>query len=174
VAAVFQWGEDNGAAAGNPAKGTTRTYPVTQVNWKNTDDVNTAYSSSPISAGNNSYEKFQFGIFSGTFTQISNAKWQHVSGTLGAGLTLKGLVSSGYTTPATTTNAALLHNITLTGDIATGLAVLFGTVGPQQAGAATLAATGYTQYLITQMQTTVAAAAGDTAVCTLALRYDET
>jgi hypothetical protein len=174
MAAVFQWGEDNGASAGSPAKGTTRTYPVTQVNWKNTDDVNTAYSSSPISAGNNSYEKFQFGIFTGSFTQISNGKWQHTSGVLGAGLTLKTLVTSGYTTPATTANASLLHDITLTGSITTGLAVLFGTVGPQQAGSATLSATGYTQFLPTQMQTTVAASAGDTQIVTLTLRYDET
>lgn len=172
-AALFSWGEDNGALTAN--HGTTRTMgpanPVTQVNWKNTDDVNTAYTSSPISAGNNSYDKYQFGVFTGTFNQISNAKWQHTSGTFGAGLTLKGLVS-GYATPGTSANASLVHDITLTGDIATGLVVALGGV-PEQAISGTLDETGTTAYLITQLQTTVAASAGDTTTATLTLRYDE-
>jgi hypothetical protein len=175
--AVFFFGEDNGASTGAPLRGTTRTTGVTQVNWKNTDDVATVYSTSPIAAGNNSYEKFQFGVFTGTFNQISNGKWQHVSGVLGAGLTLKTLPTGGYTTPATTSNATLIHNVTLTGDIATGLPVLFGTSGPNVTGAsatATLAAVGYTQYFPTQLQTTNVASAGDTAVVTFMFRYDET
>jgi hypothetical protein len=175
--AIFFFGEDNGASSGSPLRGTTRTTGVTQVNWKNTDDVATVYSTSPIAAGNNSFEKFQFGVYSGTFNQIANGKWQHVSGVLGAGLALKTRVTGGYTTPSTAANAILIHDITLTGDIATGLAVLFGTTGPNVTGASattTLAAVGYTQYFPTQLQTTNAASAGDTAVVTCMLRYDET
>src|SRR5579859_1126702 len=67
MAATFEFEEDNGAATGSPLKGTTRTGARTDVNWKNIDDSTTAYSSSPITAGNNSFDKWQFGHFSGTY-----------------------------------------------------------------------------------------------------------
>lgn len=89
MAASFEFNEDNGTATGSPAAGTTRTTAVTQVNWKNTDDVATSYSSSPIVAGTNSYTKYQSGKFTGTFTQISAGLFAHTSGTLGVGLTLR-------------------------------------------------------------------------------------
>lgn len=169
-AASFAWGEDNGAeVAGH---GTTRTTGVSQVNWKNTDDVATAYSSSPITAGNNSYSKYQFGIFSGAFNQISNGKWNHVSGVLGAGLSLKGIPTGVYTQPSTTTLGGIHYDLTTTGNIATGLTVTFGGV-PENATSGTLSVTGYSCYLVSQLVTTVAASAGDTATVTWALQYDE-
>lgn len=174
MAATFEYDEDNGAATGSPAQGTTRNTAVTQVNWKNTDDVATAYSSSPITAGNNSYTKNQFGKFTGTFNQISAGLWAHTAGVLGTGLTLKGVVTSTYATPSTSTNAALTTNMTSVITIASGAAVLFSTTGPQAASpTSTLSAAGYTQYLASQLQTTVSAAAGDTATVTLTLQYNE-
>lgn len=174
MAATFSWGEDNGNAAGSPAKGTTRDVAgVNQVNWKNIDDVDSAYTSYPVTAGGNSFTKYQFGMFSGTFTQISNVKWAHTSGTFGAGLTLYGFATSGYATPATGANAALTWNMTATVNVETGGAILMSSLGPERAGATTLAAPGFTQYLATQLRTTTAAAAGDTAVIGFTLRYDE-
>jgi hypothetical protein len=174
MAATFYWCEDNGAAlGGSPAYGTNRTVNVSQVNWKNTDDVATAYTSSPISAGNNSYTKYQFGLFSGTFNQIANVKYAHTTGALGAGLTLKTVMSSGYATPGTATNAALTQDMTSTQDVTTGYAVLLHQRGPHYAEFTTLSATGYTAYMPTQLQTTVAASAGDTALVTISLRFDE-
>lgn len=174
MAATFEYNEDNGTAAGSPAKGTTRNTAVTQVNWKNTDDVSTAYSSSPITAGNNSYTKYQFGKFTGTFNQISSGLWAHTAGTLGTGLTLKGVVTSTYATPATSANASLTTNMTSAIAIASGATVLFHTTGPEAASpSATLSAAGYTQYLASQLQTTGSAAAGDTATVTLTLQYNE-
>jgi hypothetical protein len=172
--ATFEFNEDNGAATGSPSKGTTRNTAVTQVNWKNTDDVSTAYSSSPITAGNNSYTKYQFGKFTGTFNQILNGKYAHTAGTLGTGLTLKGTVTSTYATPATSANAALSTDMTTAISISSGLSVSFHTTGPEGASpTTTLSAAGYTQYLATQLQTTTAAAAGDTATVTMTLQYDE-
>lgn len=177
--ASFFFGEHNGAATAHPTiGGTTRATGQTNVNWKNVDDTSTAYSASPISAGSNGFTKYQFGCFTGTFNQISSVKFQHVSGTFGAGLTLKGLVSGLYATPATTANASLIHDITPTGDIATGLAMLLGTAaqGPFVTGSAastTLTVPGYTQYFATQLQTTVAASAGDTSTCTFQIQYSE-
>lgn len=174
MAATFEYDEDNGAATGSPSQGTTRNTAVTQVNWKNTDDVSTAYSSSPITAGNNSYTKYQFGKFTGTFNQISAGLWAHTAGTLGTGLTLKGVVTSTYATPATSANAALTTNMTSVIAIGSGATVNFSTTGPQAASpTSTLSAAGYTQYLASQLQTTGSAAAGDTATVTLTLQYNE-
>lgn len=174
-AATFSFGEDTGAAAGSPAKGTTRTDPVTNVNWKNIDDSTTAYSSAPIVAGNNSYEKWQFGHFSGTYNQILNGLFAHTATAFGTGLTLKGVVGATYTTPATAANANLTTNMTSVIAIGSGAAVQFGATGPEASGkaASTTANPAYSQWLTTQLQTTGSAAAGDTATVTLTLQYDE-
>lgn len=173
MAATFEYQEDNGTAAGSPAKGTTRNTGVTQQNWKNVDDVGTAYSASPITAGNNSYSKYQFGRFTGTFNQISSGLWAHTAGTPGTGVTLFGAVTSTYATPSTAANGALSNISTITA-ITSGAAVLFSTVGPEGASpTSTLAAPGYSQYLVTQLRTTGSAAAGDTATLTTTLRYNE-
>lgn len=174
MAATFEYNEDNGAATGSPAKGTTRTTAVTQNNWKNTDDVATAFGTSPIAAGNNSFTKYQCGKFSGSFNQILNGLWAHTAGTLGTGLTLKGKVTSTYATPATSANAALTTTMTAAIAIGSGAAVLFSTTGPEDASpTSTLSAAGFTQFLATQLQTTSSAAAGDIGSITLTLQYDE-
>lgn len=174
MAATFEFEEDNGTATGSPSHGTTTTAARTEANWKNVDDSTTAYSSQPIAAGSNSFEKFQYGHFSGSFNLISSGLFAHTAGTMGTGLTIKGNVSSTYTTPSTTANASLTTDMTAPISIGSGLAVLFSTTGPYSASpTSTLAAAGYSQYLITQLQTTVSAAAGDTATATMTLQYNE-
>lgn len=173
MAATFEYNEDHGTQTGSPLKGTTRSTAVTEVNWKNIDDSTTAYTGSPITAGNNSFPKYQFGKFTGTFNLISAGLWAHTAGTLGTGLTLAGKVSTTYATPVTT---ALSGSTDMTSAIAigSGATVLFHLTGPEGASpTTTLAAAGYTQYLITQLQTTGSAGAGDTATVTLTLQYNE-
>ena len=181
-AATFEFEEDNGAAAGSPAKGTTRTAARTEANWKNIDDSTTAYTSNPITAGNNSFEKWQFGHFSGTFNQILNGLFAHTATAFGTGLTLKGTPACTgdgdrllYTTPSTTANSNLTTNMTSAIAIGSGVAVCFGATGPEATGKATSMTTNpcYTNFLTTQLQTTGSAAAGDTAQVTLTLQYDE-
>ena len=77
MAATFEFDESNAA-------GQTITHNVTNVNWKNIDDATTAYSSSPITAGNNSFEKWQFGHFSGTYNQILSGLFAHTATAFGA------------------------------------------------------------------------------------------
>lgn len=79
MAATFEFEEDNGTQTGSPTKGTTRTAARTESNWRNIDDSTTAYTSNPITAGNNSYSKWQFGHFSGTFNQILNGLFAHTA-----------------------------------------------------------------------------------------------
>jgi hypothetical protein len=182
MAATFEFEEDNGAATGSPAKGTTRTAARTEVNWKNIDDSTTAYSSSPIVAGNNSYQKNQFGHFSGTFNQILNGLFAHTATAFGTGLTLKGVpaatTSAGpytYVTPSTTADSGLSTDMTSAIAIGSGVAVWFGATGPEATGKAASMTTNpcYSNWLTTQLQTTSSAAAGDTATVTLTLQYDE-
>ena len=182
MAATFEFERDTGAATGSPAKGTTRTAAITDSNWKNIDDGTTAYSAAPITAGNNSFEIWNFGHFSGSFNQISAGLFAHTSTAFGTGLTLKGCPTCTgdgtrllYTTPATTANANLTTDMTSAISIGSGVAVCFGATGPEATGKATSMTTNpcYTNYLTTQLQTTSSAAAGDTATVTLTLQYNE-
>jgi hypothetical protein len=182
MAATFEWEEDNGTATGAPAKGTTRTAARAEVNWKNIDDSTTAYSSNPITAGNNSFQKPQFAHFSGTFNQILSGLFAHTAGTAGTGLTLKGvkaMTADGdrwlYTTPATSADANLTVDMTSAIAIGSGVAVFFGATGPEATGKAASMTTNpcYSNFLTTQLQTTASAAAGDTATLTLTLQYQE-
>lgn len=182
MAATFVWEEDNGAATGSPAKGTTRTSSRTECNWKNIDDSTTAYTSNPITAGNNSFEKCQFGKFTGTFNQILAGLFAHTATAFGTGLTLKGVPSCTgdgdrylYTTPSTSANANLTTDMTSAISIGSGRAVFFSGTGPEATGKASSGTANplYTNYLTTQLQTSGSAAAGDTATVTLTLQYDE-
>ena len=175
MAATFEFDEANGA-------GETITHARTETNWKNIDDSTTAYSTNPIVAGNNSFDKWQYGHFSGTYNQILNGLWAHTATAFGTGLTLKAskaMTADGdrlaYATPSTTTNANLTYDATAVTAIGSGKAVWFGATGPANSGkaASTTSNPAYTNYLTTQLQTTGSAAAGDTATVTLTLQYDE-
>lgn len=177
MAATFAFKEDNGASTGSPARGTTAATTVTTCNWKNVDDAtSTAYSASPITAGNNSYIKYQFGSFSGTYNQLSAGLWSpHTAGTLAANCTLVGKVSSTYTTPATTAMSGSTDYSSIVA-IGAGATVLFSTDTNPSTGSPTSTTTAnpvVTQWLVTQLQTSSSAAAGDIASITLTLQYNE-
>lgn len=182
MAATFEFNRDTGTQTGSPTKGTTRSTAVTDTNWKNTDTYATAYSAAPITAGNNSYEIWNFGKFTGTFNQISAGLFAHTAGAFGTGLTLKGTPACTgdgdrllYTTPSTTANTGLTTDMTSAIAIGSGVAVCFGATGPEATGKATSTTSNpaYTNYLTTQLQTTGSAAAGDTTTVTLTLQYNE-
>lgn len=182
MSATFDWNRDTGTQTGSPTKGTTRSTGVTDTNWKNTDTYATAYSAAPITAGNNSYEIWNFGKFTGTFNMILSGLFAHTATAFGSGLTLKGppaCTGDGdrllYTTPSTSANANLTTDMTTAISIGSGVAVFFGATGPEATGKASSSttSTSYTNYLTTQLQTTSGAAAGDTATVTLTLQYSE-
>jgi hypothetical protein len=106
-------------------------------------------------------------LFTGSFNMITGVTFQHVSGTFGGGIALKGYITGSgfYTSPAVTTNAGLTYDMTLTGSISTGYTVrVGGGIGPEHSGknSGTVANPAWSEYIITQLQTTVAAAPGDT------------
>jgi len=176
MAATFQWGERNGA-------GETETLDRSEQNWKNIDDSTTAYSSSPITAGNNSYGKYVYGKFSGTFNSIAAGLWAHTAGAMGTGLTIKAsptMTTDGdrlaYATPSITAHSGLTLDATSVIAIGSGKAVWFGATSPSASGKAASMTTNpcYTNFLTHQLQTTGSAAPGDTATATFTIQYDET
>ena len=172
MAAEFIFQEDNGAAVGSPAKGSTRT-TTTNVNWKSVDDTTTPITSAPVDAGDNSFAKYQFGKFTGTFTKINGGLFAHTAGTLPTGVTLYSKVTSTYQTPSETTITGYT-DITTPELITDGAQVLYSTTGPEGTVTATeLTTAGYTQYLITQAITTGSAPTGPSEVITLTFRYSE-
>jgi len=175
MAATFEFDESNGA-------GETITHGRAETNWKNVDDSTTAYTASPITAGNNSFDKWLFGHFSGTYNQISAGLFAHTAGSMGAGLTIVGqpaMTADGdrltYATPSASANASLTFDQTSITAIGSGRAVWFGATGPASSGkaASSTANPAYTNYLTHQLQTTGSAGAGDTATATFTLRYNE-
>lgn len=182
MAATFAFDRDTGTQTGSPTKGTTRTAGVTVVNWKNTDTEGTAYTAAPITAGNNSFELWTFGHFSGTYNQILTGLWAHTATAFGSNLTLKSTPACTgdgdrllYTTPSATANAGLTVDATTAVAIGSGVAVFFGATGPEATGKASSMTTNpcYTNFLTTQLQTAAGAAAGDTAQVTMTLQYNE-
>jgi hypothetical protein len=182
MAATFAWDRDHGTQTGSPTRGTTTSAGVTNVNWKNSDTEATAYSAAPITAGNNSYDNWMFGHFSGTYNSILNGLFAHTATAFGTGLTLVGTPACTgdgdrllYTTPSATANANLTTDMTSAVSIGSGVAVFFSGTGPYATGKAssTTDNPAYTNYLTTQLQTDVSAAPGDTATVTLTLQYDE-
>lgn len=175
MAATFAWKEDYGTQTGSPLSGTSEWNPATNINWSSNANPTTTYSSNPINAGANSYERYQWGSFSGTYNQILNGLWAHTAGAFGANLTLVGKVTSSYTTPVVTAMAGST-DMTSVIAIGSGAAVLFSTNGNPETATPTASTTANptaTQYLVTQLQAGASAAAGDTATATLTLRYDE-
>lgn len=171
MSATTTWYEQNGAASGSPAHGTEST--ISSCDWKSVDDTTTSRASAPVLAGENSYSKYIYLKFAGTFNQISAVKFAHTAGTLGTGISLVGKVTSTYTAPAT---SALGSSSDMTTPIAitSGASVLLSTSGPNGANpSASQTSTCYTQYLVTQVQTTASAAAGDSGTATLTVQYNE-
>lgn len=171
MAATTNWYEQNGTATGSPAHGTESS--ISSCDWKSVDDSTTSRASAPVLAGANSYIKYIYLKFSGTFNQVSAVKFAHTSGTLGTGISLKSKITSTYETPATSAMSSST-DITSTTAIGSGASVLLSTSGPNGTTTSSSATTTcYTQYICTQVQTTASASAGDSGTVTLTVQYNE-
>lgn len=170
--ATVVWQEDNGTATGSPAKGATRAN-ASQVDWKSVDDITTPRASATIIAGQHSFHKYQFARVTGTFNQVSAGKFAHTAGSLPSNTTLVDKITSTYATPARSVLSGST-DITAVTAINSGQDVLFSTVGPEGASpTASIAAAGYSQYIVTQLQTAAAAAAGDIGNQSLTFQWNE-
>ncbi len=167
MAATFQWWGEYGTSGSS----TTGDLGVSGnlFNFKTSDSLASAgdYTSYPITAGNNSYEVWLKGHFSGSFNLIQNAQFWKSAGTEGAGEDIywEGITTA-YATPVTTNSPAATATVP-TSDPGTANVSFGGSL------AGTIAAEGYTDYITLQLRTTTAAEAGDTETFTFTLQYDE-
>lgn len=171
MAATTNWYEQNGTATGSPAHGTESS--ISSCDWKSVDNSTTSRASAPVLAGANSYTKYIYLKFSGTFNQVSAVKFAHTAGTLGTGISLKNKITSTYETPSTSAMSSAT-DITSTTAIGSGASVLLSTSGPNGTStSSSQTTTCYTQYIVTQVQTTSSASAGDSGTVTLTIQYNE-
>ena len=148
MAATTNWYEQNGTATGSPAHGTESS--ISSCDWKSVDDTTTSRASAPVLAGANSYTKYIYLKFSGTFNQVSAVKFAHTAGTLGTGISLVGKITSTYETPAT---SAMSGSTDITSTTAIG--------------------SGAFPMGLLKVQTTASASAGDSGTVTLTVQYNE-
>lgn len=167
MAATFAWWGEYGTS-GAP---TTADLGVSGnlFNFKTSNSLASAadYTSYPITAGNNSYEVWLKGHFTGTFNKVQNGKFWKSNGGPDAGIGIKwDGVTTAYVTPVTTASTIA------TADVPTAAP---GSANVSFAGslAGNITAAGFSDFIIMQMQTTTAAAAGDTSTYTFTLTYDE-
>lgn len=172
MAAIATWMEDNGAA--NGPEGSIKLVSD-RGDFKGIADSTTALSAdnkvTHIEAGKNSYSKFRYVKFSGSFTSISNVRFAHTGGTLGAGMTIKGKITNSYSPPST--DALDGDDITPVINIENGALVRLGISGPGSASEPSLSTPGFTEYCVTQLQTSANSPIGYVPEITFTIQWDE-
>lgn len=170
MASTYSWTEYNGSGAANAT--TTRG----EANWKNIDDSTTAYTGFPITAGSNSYTKYQAIVFAGTWNTLSALTYKVSTATPldSASASAKLAVVASVVTSGTTPSASP------SGDSAastSGTSANFSNSStPYTAGTTSTSAGGGTMYANayrTQLQTVGTAAAGDIASVTITASWTE-
>ena len=170
MAATATWYEQNGTATGSPASGVESA--VTGCDWKSVDDATTSRANAVVEAGGNSYTKYNYTRFAGSFNQISGVKFAHTTGTLGTGISLKSKITSTYETPTAGAMAGAT-DITSTTAIGSGASVLLGANPNSANPSASMTTACSTQYIVTQIQTTSNANSGDSGTAVLTIQWLE-
>jgi len=160
MVATFAWSETYGAS--------TTTGTPTNLNFGSTSAIDLTPSTYPITAGTNSYEKWVRGDWSGSFTRIDNVQFWKSAGAYvtGEGIDWDGDGNTAYVV-STSATSSVATTVVPTADP--------GTANVSIGGALTgsLTATGYTDYVVMQMQITSTASAGPVNQKTFTLQYDE-
>jgi hypothetical protein len=165
MASSQTWSEYNGGSGG------TETTSRSEMNLKNIDDSTTAYSAAGgiIAAGNNSFTKYQAVKFGGTWDSLSAATYKISSNAPGTGLSIVGAVVTSYTTPATTASGDSAMSTSGASANFNSSSTPFGT----GTSSTTAGGTMYANALRLQLQTTSAAAPGDTTQETITFSWTE-
>jgi len=165
VAATFNWAIRNGAGGTNTDLGSSGNLQ----DFKSVDSSGISdYAANPITAGNNSFECWLRGHFSGTFNRIDDVRvWQSTNFSPSTGLQI---FWSG-------TQVIFLQPSQATSSIATSS---IPTADPGSANVSiggslsgSLTTSGFTDHVVLQLRTTTAAPAGDTSLTTITMSYTE-
>ena len=124
------------------------------------DAANLSSPDNRVVAGNNSFEKWLRGDFSGVYTTIDNLKFWKSGGSLPANVEIKAEVNDPYATPTDSTSTVATANVPTT----EGTALV-----PTSPGASP----DFSGYITMQLQAGVSAAGGSISTQTFTLQYDE-
>ena len=180
MASAADFGKDYGAAAGAPPKGTNRQIRLSNLDFKSVDDTATSYVNAVLGTGTASYENWAFLCVSGTWNSISSATISHSTGTLGAGLSLYMIVTSGFRAPSRTnlgTTSGI--NVTIPSGAAFGQPLYWNPIGPEFNGATGTISTFFTGLYSCYFPIQLAASAdgtcspGDTSSVTVSVVFTE-
>jgi hypothetical protein len=166
MAAGFNWNQYNGADTAETSIGTGGNL----FNFMAVDSAGTTgYDLNPITAGKNSMEVYLKADFTGTFNTIDNLQfWRSTDFSPNDGLTLK-WKENGIETyiPPVTATSTIAADAIPTSDPGAENVYIGGDTG------GSLTAAGMSDYIVLQLQTTTAAAAGDTSLAEFTFQYDE-
>ena len=168
MSANYQWFGEYGAV-GSP---TTADLGISGnlYNYKTYNDLSNPadYTSYPITAGNNSYDVWLKGHFTGTFNEIQELKYWKSGGNLGTGESLYwgGNGITAYAQPVTGDSTYATVTIPTSSPGSANV-----SIGNSLAGS--LTADGFSDFVVTQLRTTTGAEAGDTETFTFTLTYNE-
>lgn len=166
MAATFSWAGTNGAP---PGVITLLGSSGNLADFKNIDSTGIAdYATNPIPAGSNSYEIWLRGWFSGVFNKVSDLRfWMSTDYSPNTGLTVKVKTTQTIYNQPTNISSSIAITTIGTSDPGSQNVSVEGNLN------GSLIASGYTDYVVLQLQTTTGAAAGDTSLAAFSLSYIE-
>ena len=149
--------------------GQTATTARPEMNLKNIDDSSSAYSSYPVTAGNNSFGKYQAIVFAGSWNSLSAMTVKIGSNSPVTGVSIVGAIVTSYSTPSTAATGDSAMSTTGINVNFVSSSSAFGTGSSSASGGGTF----YGQCLRLQMQTTSGAGPGDFGQQTLTYSWTE-
>lgn len=165
MAASFSWAQSNGAGNTVQILGTSGNL----TDFKSGDTAGISdYASLPITAGTNSYECWLRGWFTGSFNRISDVRfWMSTGFSPSTGLAVFWTgIQNLYLQPANGTSSIATSSVPIA-DPGTANVSIGGNLS------GSLVAAGYSDFIVLQLRTTTAAAAGDTSLATMTISYQE-
>lgn len=164
MASTQTWSEFNGASAA------TESTNRADNNWKNIDDsTTTAYSASPITAGLNSFTKYQAVKFGGTWNSLSALTYKVSSASPATGVSVVASVVTAGTTPSATASGDSAASTSGTSANFNSSSTPYGTGSSSTSAGGTM----YAQAYRTQLQTTGSAGPGDIPSVTITATWTE-
>lgn len=163
MASTQTWSEFNGASAA------TETTSRAECNWKNIDDSTTAYSASPVSAGSDSFTKYQAVKFAGTWNSLSALTYKVSSNAPATGVSIVASVVTAGTTPSASASGDSAASTSGTSANFNNSTTPYGTGTSSTTAGGTMYANAYR----TQMQTTSGAGPGDIPTVTITASWTE-
>lgn len=139
------------------------------VNFKNIDSIGTSdWANYPIPAGLNSYEVFLQGHFTGVFSAIYDFRfWMSQDFAPNIGLTVRAKTTQQVYAQPTNLTSSLALDVVSTSDPGTPNVSVGGSLS------SSLTTSGYTDYIVLQLQTQNNAPAGETSLATFSFSYIE-